>query len=196
MLCEECGLNPAVFRFIAISGTERTEKNLCPSCMLKYQQNLPGVDVHDLAGLLSNLFEDKETRDRDPFEYDFPDMECENCGMTFKEFKKNGTVGCMNCYKAFRDPVMSYLQRVHGATQHAGRVPGGIHSGTSIRIGIEKLRQQLAKAVAEEEYEQAAKYRDAIRAMKVQLDLREKSIHVAPPKRIDKSEEDASCRNM
>ena len=52
-------------------------------------------------------------------------------------------------------------------------------------MNIDRLRQQLKKAVDAEEYEQAAKYRDAIRALTNQLEQREKSIHVGPPERID-----------
>ena len=105
--------------------------------------------------------------------------------MTYGEFRKCGMLGCAACYDAFREPMTALLQRIHGNTQHAGRVPGGVHSGVSIRMSIDRLKQQLQRAVAAEEYEQAAKLRDAIRALSAQLEQREKAVHVAPPERIE-----------
>ena len=37
-------------------------------------------------------------------------------------------------------------------------------------LNIDRLRQQLAKAIAEEAYEDAAQYRDQIRALNAQLE--------------------------
>ena len=33
MMCEECGVNPAVFHFVTIRNEEKTEQNLCAACM-------------------------------------------------------------------------------------------------------------------------------------------------------------------
>ena len=112
------------------------------------------------------------------------DCVCEQCGMTYGEFQKGGMLGCANCYKVFKTPLTALLQRVHGNTQHAGRIPEGAHSGTSIRMNIDRLRQKLQKAIADEEYEQAAKLRDAIRALTVQLERQESVIHVRPQGRL------------
>ena len=59
--------------------------------------------------------------------------------------------------------------RVHGNTQHAGRIPGGVKSGVSIRINIDRLRQELVRAITDEEYEEAARLRDQIRSLEQQL---------------------------
>lgn len=183
MMCEECGMNPAVFHIVTIRNEERTERNLCPACMAKYQRVMPGLDIKGLAGILNHLLGDGHGggEEIDP---EIAAITCEQCGMTYGEFKRGGMVGCAKCYEAFREPMTALLQRIHGNTQHAGRVPGGAHSGTSIRMNIDRLKQQLQKAVAAEEYEQAARYRDAIRSLTAQLEQREKSINVPPPERI------------
>ena len=59
---------------------------------------------------------------------------------------------------------------MHGNTQHAGRMPGGLQNDASIRMNIEKLKQELVKAIAAEEYEQAAQIRDQVRALSNQLE--------------------------
>lgn len=184
MMCEDCGVNPAVFHFVAITNDEKTEKNLCPTCMAKYKKQLPGLDIKNLAGILNNLLDGKSSK-KEEIDPETAAITCEQCGMTYGEFRKGGMVGCAECYHAFREPMTALLQRIHGNTQHAGRVPGGVHSGVSIRISIDRLKQQLAKAIENEEYEQAAKFRDAIRALTAQLNAREKSVNVPPPERIE-----------
>lgn len=184
MMCEDCGVNPAVFHFVAITNDEKTERNLCPTCMAKYKKQLPGLDIKNLAGILNNLLDGKSSK-KEEIDPETAAITCEQCGMTYGEFRKGGMVGCAECYHAFREPMTALLQRIHGNTQHAGRVPGGVHSGVSIRISIDRLKQQLAKAIENEEYEQAAKFRDAIRALTAQLNAREKSVNVPPPERIE-----------
>jgi protein arginine kinase activator len=109
--------------------------------------------------------------------------------MTYGEFQKCGMLGCAACYQAFKTPMTALLQRVHGNTQHAGRVPGGVHSGTSIRMNIDRLRQKLQKAIEDEEYEQAAKLRDTIRTLTAQLERKEADIKVRPHERITSEDE-------
>ena len=185
MMCEECGINPASFHFVTIRNNEKTEKNLCAECMKKYKKQLPGIDIQNLAGILNNILEGRRGGAKEEVDEETAAIACEQCGMTYAEFKKCGMLGCAACYQAFREPMTALLQRVHGNTQHAGRIPGGVHGGVSIRMNIDRLKQQLQKAVAAEEYEQAAKLRDAIRALTVQLEQREKSIRVRPPERIE-----------
>lgn len=195
MMCEECGVNPAKFHFVTITNNERIEKNLCPSCMAKYKQQLPGIDIQNLAGILTSLMEGKKSERKEEIDPETASITCEQCGMTYGEFRKCGMLGCAACYEAFREPMTALLQRIHGNTQHAGHVPGGVRSGVSIRMNIDRLKQLLTRAVADEEYEQAAKYRDAIRALNAQLDQKAKDIHVAPPERIESDTSDEGGAN-
>ena len=186
MMCEDCGIRPAKFHLMTIINGDRVERNLCPACMARHQKQLPGLDFSNLAGILNSILENKpgsQEQERRDTEYD--DLVCEQCGMTYGEFQKCGMLGCAACYQAFKTPMTSLLQRVHGNTQHAGRVPGGVHSGTSIRMNIDRLKQKLQKAIADEEYEQAAKLRDTIRALNAQLERREQDIKVRPPERLE-----------
>jgi protein arginine kinase activator len=191
MMCEDCGIRPAKFHLMTIINGDRVERNLCPTCMAKHQKQLPGIDFSSLAGILNSILNgrDEETQEREDAEYE--SCVCEQCGMTYSEFQKCGMLGCANCYQAFRAPLTTMLQRVHGNTQHAGRVPAGIHSGVSIRMNIERLKQKLQRAVADEEYEQAAKYRDAIRALNAQLERREGDIKVYPQSQLKTDGEEA-----
>ena len=189
MMCEDCGIRAAKFHLMTIINGERVERNLCPVCMAKHRKQIPGIDFSNLAGILNSILEDRDAAGREQQEEEMESCVCEQCGMTYLEFQKCGMLGCANCYKAFRAPLSALLQRVHGNTQHAGRIPGGVHSGVSIRMNIDRLKQKLQKAIADEEYEQAAKLRDAIRALTAQLERKETDIKVRPQGRIESERE-------
>ena len=185
MMCEDCGIRPAKFHLMTIINGDRVERNLCPSCMAKHQKQIPGIDFSNLAGILNSILENKSSQVDEREDEAYADCVCEQCGMTYAEFRKCGMLGCAHCYQAFKTPMTALLQRVHGNTQHAGRVPDGAHSGTSIRMNIDRLRQKLQRAVADEEYEQAAKLRDTIRALTIQLERKESDIKVRPHERLE-----------
>lgn len=185
MMCEDCGARPAKFHLMTIINGDRVERNLCPACMAKHQKQIPGMDFSNLAGILNSILENKDTEKKEKEDTEFAHFTCEQCGMTYVEFQKCGMLGCANCYKAFRTPMSALLQRVHGNTQHAGRIPGGAHSGTSIRMNIDRLKEKLQRAIADEEYEQAAKIRDSIRALTAQLERKEADIKVRPQARLE-----------
>lgn len=172
MMCDDCGVRPANFLLKAVTDGGVHEKNLCPVCMAKYQHRIPGLDFSNLAGILSGILESHKGADKaeDDAATEFDGLVCTDCGTTYAEFRKGGRMGCAECYKAFRQPLDSLLLKVHGNLQHAGRMPGGLKSDASIRFTIEKLKQELVKAIAAEEYEQAAQIRDRVRLLNSQLE--------------------------
>jgi len=172
MMCDDCGVRPANFLLKAVTDGGVHEKNLCPVCMAKYQHRIPGLDFSNLTGILSSILgshkEAGKSEDETGSEYD--ELTCSECGMKYAEFRKGGRLGCAACYSAFAEPLDSLLLKVHGNLQHAGRMPGGLKNDASIRFTIEKLKQELVKAIAAEEYEQAAQIRDKIRMLNAQLE--------------------------
>ena len=188
MMCDECGIREAKFHLTTIKNDERSERRLCPVCMAKYQKQLPGLDFTDLAGIINNMLSNiRGSREEAQETEAWSELICEQCGTTYAEFRKSGMVGCANCNSAFREPLDSLLQRIHGNTQHTGRIPGAVRKGVSLRMNIDRLREQLNKAVAQEEYEQAAKLRDAIRTLTAQLNNADANgdIKVRPHQRLD-----------
>ena len=183
MLCQNCGKNEATTHVKRIINGEAAEAHLCPACAHAsgYDSVFSGFGLN-LSDIFGGFFGDIPVS-----KLSNRVIRCEKCGCSFDDIAKSGMIGCADCYSTFFDKLQPTLQRIHGNTQHAGRVPGGVHSGTSIRMNIDRLKQQLQKAVAAEEYEQAAKLRDAIRSLTAQLEQREKSIHVPPPERIEAS---------
>lgn len=178
MMCEECGERAATFHLTTIAAGEKVEKNLCPSCMAKYQKKLPGIDFGNLAGMLAGIMNapKQEKKPEQPIGEDIPaasGLVCESCGTTYEAFQKTGMLGCAKCYSAFAEPLEQMLHRIHGNVQHTGKVPSGVKSDVSIRLKIDRLKQQLVKAIADEAYEDAAMYRDQIRALNQQLEMQQ-----------------------
>lgn len=84
---------------------------------------------------------------------------------TYAEFQKTGMLGCAECYQAFRKELAPVITRVQGRTQHAGRRPPVSEEEQARQDRMEELRSQMEAAVAEENFEEAARLRDELRAM-------------------------------
>jgi len=166
MMCDECGLNPASIHVTTITGDERHERNICPMCMAKMHNKFLKIDFSSLSGILSGLLEAAKANIAEQSD---PDIKCARCGMTYAAFKKSGLLGCADCYQAFKEPLNALLSRVHGRAQHVGRVPKGAETVIAIQHNVDRLRQELSKAISEEEYEVAAGLRDQIRALSARL---------------------------
>ena len=165
MMCDECGIRPANIHLTTIVGGEKKERNLCSECLLKNQALK--VDFSALASHLGSFLAAAKGQSAGAPE---PDVKCSECGMSYETFKKVGQLGCAHCYEAFRQPLTEMLGRLHGNTQHTGRTPGGADGEMAARMKLETLKQELVKAIAQEEYETAASLRDEIRAVKAQLE--------------------------
>lgn len=96
---------------------------------------------------------------------------CPVCGHSYGDFQQTGRFGCSECYKTFRAPVELMLKQIHSNPAHTGKLPS--HSGEKIKRKRQynQLKQQLAQAVQNEDYEQAAKLHKQIRAMESEGDL-------------------------
>ncbi|MDR1569212.1 MAG: UvrB/UvrC motif-containing protein [Oscillospiraceae bacterium] len=158
MLCENCGQQPATVHLTTIVGGDKTEQHLCAACCQKHKQALTMAGMSTL--LLSLLQGAGSTQ------HEHVEMRCECCGQTYDEFQKTGMLGCPKCYDAFRSQLVSLLGRIHGGkTQHTGRIPPRSEEQNHAAKRLETLRRDMDRAVADEDFELAAKLRDEIRAM-------------------------------
>ena len=132
---------------------QTTTRHLCRECLKKYQsENLQTV----LAAVLSTLVGKTQQT---------PDITCPRCGETYAEFQKSGMLGCAECYQAFRTQLTPLLIRTQGRSQHAGRRPPVSEEDQARLSRMEELRKLMEAAVSEENFEEAARLRDELRAM-------------------------------
>lgn len=81
---------------------------------------------------------------------------CKKCGRTYREFQKSGRIGCAECYKTFEAPIEVTLKRIHGNSEHKGKIPATSGGELAKKKKIEKIKTEIAAAVASENYEKAA----------------------------------------
>ena len=155
MFCEKCGKNYATTHIKTVVNGIVREYNLCSECAAK-----SGYGSNSITGMLASMLGDMALPAVKSQKH------CSVCGATFSDIAKTGKMGCGECYKTFKDEILPYIKRVHGATKHAGKIP---NRAPLILRPKEKtvadLRQELSRLVAEEKYEQAAIVRDKIKEM-------------------------------
>lgn len=87
---------------------------------------------------------------------------CPMCGAYESDILRTGKVGCAKCYEFFADILDPYIQRIFGNAEHVGKAPGGASPEVLKARELVKLKNQLKTAISEENYEQAAVFRDQI----------------------------------
>jgi len=155
VICQKCKKQPATIHLTEIINNEKIERHLCQDCAreegiaIKAQISLQDI----LSGMLAA---------HDAAEH-YAHLKCPDCGLTYAEFRSQGRLGCPHDYEAFAEPLAEILEKVHGATEHAGKVPARAGSDLQEQRELMKLRRQLQEAVENEQYEEAARLRDAIK---------------------------------
>ena len=87
---------------------------------------------------------------------------CPRCGFTQADFKKSGRLGCAECYQTFAEGLSGLLKTMHKGTQHVGKAPAALRESRDVSERVKALQKKLARAVEDENFEQAAELRDEI----------------------------------
>ena len=164
MLCQNCGKSEANTHIKQIINGEMAESHLCSECAahLGYNDMFSGFGLN-LGELFGGFLGDM-----------IPTLapgnvaRCEKCGSSFDDIVRNGKVGCAECYRTFYDKLLPSIQRLHGKIKHSGKTSKGVDTGEKIETKeekIEKLKIAMNVAVAAQEFENAAKIRDEIKAL-------------------------------
>jgi len=159
MLCEICSKNEATVHYTEIINSRAAEMHLCENCA---QEKGAAIKPHfPLADLLAGL-----TDFQVPLTVKKGEMKlCSYCGLTYADFRKRGRLGCGQCYYAFKNSLSSLLKRVHGSSQHVGKVPVSAGGGAEASCTLRELRESLRRAIQKEEYEEAIRLRDRIKEL-------------------------------
>ena len=171
MLCQNCQKNVATVQVTEILDASDTpdadefepevqEEHLCEICA--QAKNLPHSpvakkSVSDILKLLQ--FSAQNTAKRRPT------LTCPDCGMTWEEFRQKGRFGCSKDYEVFEKPLKELLERMHGATDHCGRVPGLSEIQMERMQRVTELKRDLESAIRDEAYESAARIRDELKSI-------------------------------
>ena len=164
MLCQNCGKNEATTHIKQIINGDMAESHLCSDCAA----HLGYSDVFSGFGLnLSELF-GGFLGDMMPSITSGKTQRCPKCGTSFDEIAHSGKVGCADCYRTFYDKLLPSIQRIHGKIKHSGKTVSAAPEQPKIDTKeekIEKLKAAMNDAVAKQDFENAAKIRDEIKAL-------------------------------
>lgn len=162
MLCEKCGKKSATAFFSQnINGKEETY-GLCSRCASEYYHNGINSFALDFSNLLSLAFsQNKDSLTQT--ESSSTVIRCPECSATFREIVNAGKVGCGRCYVTFRNQLMPSIQKIHGKTEHVGKISVNVGEKMKRESLLRQLREELSDAVKEQNFESAAMLRDKIK---------------------------------
>lgn len=162
MLCQHCQKRTANVHYTKIVNGSKVEMYLCEQCANEKGQNTFGASMN-ISDFLSGFFGLGNTQN---YEMQEPkEIVCDVCGMSYEDFKNTGKLGCSNCYRIFEERLKPILNRLHGNVEHVGRIPDRISDNIKTDKEIGDLKEQLSKAIRNEEYEIAAQLRDKIKVL-------------------------------
>ena len=151
--CDKCG-KPATVHLTEIFGDKKVEKHLCDQCVAEEgSASKAYVPIHQL---LEDFVLRGDSRE--------DDATCDVCGMTYTQFRKEHRLGCPHDYEAFSQQLVPQLLLAQeGASEHIGKVPHRAAGDQQKQTALLRLRAELKRAIAVEDYERAAALRDQIR---------------------------------
>ncbi len=192
MLCDRCHKNEAVINYTEISGGTKRELHLCEECAARETGIGHLVSLAD-SSFLANLLSGSAGFSKNSGQEENlkkTNIVCPTCHMTYNEFMEYGTFGCPDCYRTFNFVLDNYLNRLQSSCEHTGKEP--VYGGETVKIkplsadgdddkakqaadskdviitvdegsSDEELKAALNRAIAMEEYEEAARIRDILR---------------------------------
>ncbi len=174
MICPHCHKNEVSVHYTEIIDGKMVEYHLCEDCAREKGFALTPSDA--MAELIGSLAAERHPEgDENPA--------CPHCGLTLKDIRTGGRLGCGECYRAFAANLQPLLKALHRGTRHTGRVPASpgedapdSREGSNnppppaakkedLKEEIARLRGKIKKAVAAEDYEKAARLRDRLAAL-------------------------------
>jgi protein arginine kinase activator len=163
MQCMVCKQNPAKVHLTQIANDKIQKVDLCEECAKQKGVNdSPGFS---LADLLLGLGASQEVAPAAGGE----DIKCPYCGFTHADFKKAGRFGCAQCYTTFSEGLEGLIKSMHKGTKHIGKTPFALRQAKDLGDRLKNLQKKLDKAVAAEDFEEAADLRDEIKITKDQI---------------------------
>lgn len=164
MLCDICKQNVATVHLTQMVEGKTKKVDLCEGC--SKDKGIDDPTGFSLADLLLGLGAAQEMAQA----ASGSDLKCPSCGFTQADFKKSGRLGCADCYTTFAEGLEGLLKSMHKGTRHAGKVPQSLQHNKDVTEKLNGLQKRLEKAIAEEDFEQAAVLRDEIKQARERLD--------------------------
>ncbi len=159
MLCSNCSSREADFHYKYIKNGAAGEMHLCRQCAAELGYIKDSDPIFSPTSFLGELLSiphfvhaPKETRS------------CPQCGTAFDSIRRTGFVGCDKCYEVFSKSIDDILSKIQPATTHKGKLSGTQGKKIERDNTLKNLKEELQRAILDENYEHAAVIRDKIKA--------------------------------
>lgn len=171
--CQICGKRASIFLTQIING-QATELALCEECakakglfdpqsLTLAEKFFPEDFRRQVDKLISELQHAQlhDTNDNAPHLPETDSLtQCPTCRFTLEDFRQTGRLGCPDCYRVFAgeidgDAPLPSIESAQAEAPDSRNSPELRHN----------LEQRLQKAIAREDYEEAANLRDRIREL-------------------------------
>ena len=156
MICQKCKQREATGYMEKTVGGVKTRVYVCPECFKQAQLEM--FSSLDDFGLFSGLTGNATTTR----------IKCPKCGTSLREISDTCFVGCPYCYTELGEQIKPIIRNIQSAAMHIGSGPES-ESGSAERTiddEVLELNAQLKRAVEAENYEQALKLSERIKALK------------------------------
>jgi len=159
MQCQRCQQRPANVHIVQVNNGVKREEHVCQQCAA--QMGLAAIGSLGQSNPLEKIFPNLFTPEADPE----TDRACPRCGYSCQELRESGRLGCGECYHYFNEELQPVLQRIHNSLHHHGKIPQRLGGALGLKRQLDDLRNQLARCVLDERFEEAAQLRDQIREL-------------------------------
>lgn len=164
MICSFCNENEATIHFTEVISGKMEETHMCEECAQKkgIETSIP-FSFGDILSAITKGIENLGQLEGGNF---LENPECSSCGLTLKDFIKQGRLGCPKCYESFNDALKDIIKNVQKSPNHTGKFPKFFPRDEDSKRRIKELEEKLSQAVEKEHYEDCAVYRDEIKRLK------------------------------
>jgi protein arginine kinase activator len=160
-MCEACGKRRATVHLTEFVDGEPVLRLLCDECYAERE----GAPLVTPAALFQQILSAVA-----PELKDLAMKECPACGISYLQFRQQGTLGCPQDYEEFSAALTKLMEEIHGATEHCGKVSPEAGEREAIQGRLRSLHRLQERAIQREDYELAAQLRDSIAELETRAD--------------------------
>lgn len=173
LICQICKKAPATIHLTDIHNNVKKEVHICEACAAEKGFNLHGAaNLPQLLGLAAKKVGKHAPAQKAKAEEE--ELICLNCGTSWSQFSERGRLGCPHDYQVFDARLKNLISSQiapnirDGDAIHVGKKPGPRTESDEAGKAMRTLEKKLRQAVAEENYESAAKLKTELDAMRQQ----------------------------
>lgn len=161
MVCDFCNERDAVIFLEQVDSNGQKRKiNICMECAMergispnpKSIESSIGELFKEIANVSKKIIADNSRM-------------CPVCGTSIASIRKSKIVGCPECYAIFKADIRKILNDKGISSFYTGSMPERLSTVHSVLNDRVALQNKMEDAVAHEDYEKAAMYRDYLKAL-------------------------------